>query len=158
MEKKESVLSWKHIFTIVCGSALYSLGFAMFLFPNSISGGGVSGLGLIFITLTQVGSVGSFVLICNIPLFVLGYKQFGKHFFYGSLIGMLASSILIDVFAYFPPVYAEPLLAAICGGAIVGIGLGLVFGSDASTGGVDIIVRLLKRKIPHMSVGRILLM
>lgn len=142
---------------IVLGSALFALGFSVFLRPNHINGGGLSGVALIVSELTGLQSIGAFVLACNIPLFLLGWRQIGRRFFLGSLLGMLVSSILIDVFALLPGISAEPLLAGLYGGVLIGIGLGLVFGRGASTGGMDIVARLVKRKLRHAPIGRIML-
>lgn len=141
---------------ISLGSALFALGFDLFLRPNEINGGGLSGLALLFSEVTGFQALGTFVLVCNIPLFFLGWKHIGRRFFWGSLLGMLVSSILIDVFVLLPGVQTEPLLAGLYGGVLVGAGLGVVFVRGASTGGMDIVGRLIKRKMRHAPIGRIM--
>lgn len=142
---------------ILLGSALYALGFDLFLQPSHINGGGLSGLGQVFAALTGFDAIGVFVLVANIPLFLLGWKKLGRRFFLGSLLGMVSSSLLIDVFAALPAVEVEPLLAGLCGGALAGIGLGVVFLRNASTGGTDILARLMKRRMRHLPIGRLML-
>ena len=142
---------------IALGGALYALGFDLFLRPNSINGGGLSGLALIVSELTGLQAIGAFVFFCNIPLFLFGWKHLGRYFFLSSLWGMLISSTLIDVFTMLPGVKTEPLLAGLYGGVLIGGGLGLVFLRGASTGGTDIAARLVKRKLRHAPIGQIML-
>ncbi len=142
---------------ILLGSAVYALGFDLFLQPSHINGGGLSGLGQVFAALTGFDAIGAFVLVVNIPLFLLGWRKLGRRFFLGSLLGMVASSVFIDVFAALPGVEAEPLLAGLCGGAMVGVGLGVVFLRNASTGGTDIAARLVKRRMRQIPIGRLML-
>ena len=91
----------------------------------------------------------------NLPLFALGGVKIGKRFFAGSLIGMLLLTTLIDVFTLLPVPETEPLIGALYGGVLCGVGLGLVFSTGASTGGSDIIVRLLKLRYQHVPIGTI---
>lgn len=147
----------ENLLGIAVGSALFALGFALFLEPNQIHAGGVSGLSLLIAAALGRGSVGLISLIINIPLFILGYRHIGRRFFYGSLLGMALSSVLIDVFAAIPMVDTEPLVSVLFGGALCGFGLGLVFHAGASTGGTDIAGRLLKRKFRSFSMGRLMM-
>ena len=142
---------------IVLGAAMFSLGFSLFLEPYHINVGGVSALAQLTVQLTGVGSVGLAALFLNVPLFILGWHSIGRRFFWGSLLGMLTSSVLLDVFSLLPPIATEPLLAALCGGALCGFGLGVVFCSGASTGGSDILGRLLRRRLRGMSMGTVML-
>lgn len=146
---------YRWIGATVFGSAVFSAGFACFLQPNDMSPGGISGLALVAVELLGFGSVGLFSILLNLPLFVLGGLKIGKRFFVGSLLGMLLSSALIDVLSAmaFPPV--EPMLGILYGGVLCGLGLGLVFVSGTSTGGSDILVRLLKLKYRNVPIGQI---
>lgn len=142
----------------VAGSALFALGFALFLIPNDINTGGISGLAMIVKELTGFGSVGTLTLIMNIPLFLIGGLRIGKRFFAGSLIGMVVSSVLMDVFALIPFSTPEPLIGGLYGGVLCGAGLGLVFMAGASTGGSDILVRLIKKRYRNLPIGSISIM
>ena len=142
------------VYTVI-GSALFALGFALFLVPNNINTGGVSGLAMILRKLLGFGSVGVLTMAINIPLFLLGGAKIGKQFFWGSLIGMVVSSVLIDVFGYIPVSSSETMIGALYGGVLCGAGLGMVFVAGASTGGSDIMVRLLKKKYRNVPIGRI---
>jgi uncharacterized membrane-anchored protein YitT (DUF2179 family) len=139
----------------VLGSAVFALGFALFLLPNDMNAGGISGLAQIIVQLTGVGTVGFFSIIINLPLFILGGMKIGKRFFLGSLLGMILSSVLIDLFVQFPAPQIDPLVATLYGGAICGLGLGVVFICGTSTGGSDILVRLLKLRWRHVPIGQI---
>lgn len=135
------------------GCALFALGFDLFLMPGGMNAGGLSGLAMVFVHLTDLGSVGTVTALMNIPLFVLAGMKIGKKFFVGSLVGMAFSSAFIDLFVLLPVPQVEPLLGALYGGLICGVGLGFVFAAGVSTGGSDIIVRLLKLKWRHVPIG-----
>ncbi len=138
---------------ILLGCVFFGLGFDLFLEPNALNAGGVSGLAMILVHWLKVGSVGSFAVIMNLPLFILGGIKVGKKFFVGSLIGMLGLSAALDALAVLPVPDVDPLLATLYGGVLCGIGIGIVFANGASTGGSDIVVRLLKRKFQNMPIG-----
>ena len=149
---------WKKfgwIAVTVAGSLVFSLGFAFFLQPNDLSPGGISGLSLVLVELLGFGSVGTWSILINMPLFVLGGIKIGKRFFAGSLLGMLLSSVMIDVFAMIDIAPVDPLLSVLYGGVVCGLGLGAVFISGTSTGGSDILVRLLKLRWRHVPIGQI---
>ena len=143
------------IVATVLGSAVFALGFSLFLQPNDMNPGGISGLAMVAVELLGFGSTGTLSILINLPLFVLGGLKIGKRFFAGSLLGMLLSSVLIDGFAKLPFPVTEPLVAALYGGVICGLGLGIVFMSGTSTGGSDILVRLLKLKYRNVPIGQI---
>ena len=145
----------KWIILTLLGSAVFALGFALFLEPNEINTGGISGLAMVMVKLTGVGTVGLFSILMNIPLFLIGGLKIGKRFFFGSLIGMLVSSALIDAFAMIPFVTQEPLVGGLYGGVLCGAGIGMVFTAGTSTGGSDILVRLLKRRSRNVPIGGI---
>ncbi len=146
---------WKWVLATVLGSAVFALGFSLFLQPNDISPGGISGLAMVAVELLGFGSTGMLSIVINLPLFILGGMKIGKRFFVGSLLGMLLSSVLIDALAFLPFPVTEPLMAAIYGGVLCGLGLGVVFMSGTSTGGSDILIRLLKLKYRNVPIGQI---
>ena len=140
---------------ILLGCAVFALGFNLFLVPNGLNAGGLSGLAMALVHLTGIGTVGLVTAAVNLPLFALGGMKIGKQFFWGSLIGMLGVSLLIDLFALLPVPETEPLIGALYGGLLCGAGLGVVFATGASTGGSDIVVRLLKLRFQHLPIGTI---
>ena len=153
MENLREKYGW--ILATVLGSAIFAFGFAIFLAPGDLNAGGISGLAMIVVEILGVGSVGALSILLNLPLFILGGMKIGKRFFFGSMIGMVLSSVLIDLFALYSIPMPEPLLAVLYGGVICGIGLGMVFVSGTSTGGSDILIRLLKLKYRNVPIGQI---
>lgn len=138
---------------LVIGDVLFALGFNLFLSPHGLNAGGLSGLAMVLVHFLGFGTVGVVTAVVNLPLFIIGGKKLGKHFFFGSLLGMSVLSLAIDLLAWLPVPEVDPLVAALYGGVACGIGLGLVFASGASTGGSDIIVRLLKLRYRHIPIG-----
>ncbi len=153
MKKLWDKIGW--IIATVVGSALFAAGFAVFLQPNNVNSGGISGLAMVIVELLGFGKVGTVSILINLPLFILGGVKIGRRFFAGSLLGMVLSSALIDAFAAFPMPQTEPLIGALYGGVVCGLGLGVVFVSGTSTGGSDILVRLLKLKYRNVPIGQI---
>ena len=155
MKKLWDKVGW--ILLTVIGSAIFGAGYAIFLGPNNLNAGGISGLSAIIVQLVNPNgaipfiSVGILTIAINLPLFAVGGMKIGKRFFFGSLIGLGISSVIMD---YFPiALTLEPLLAALYGGVVTGFGLGLVFMAGTSTGGSDIVVRLVKLKAKNTNIG-----
>ena len=153
MRKLWHELKW--VGATILGSAMFAAGFALFLQPNNMNSGGISGLAMVVVELLDFGSVGTLSILINLPLFLLGGIKIGKRFFLGSLLGMVLSSVLIDMIAVFPMPQTDPLIGAIYGGVVCGLGLGIVFTAGTSTGGSDILVRLLKLKFRNVPIGQI---
>jgi len=145
--------SW--VASTIFGSAIFALGFALFLSPNDMNPGGISGLSQVLVELLGFGSVGTLAILINLPLFLLGGVKIGRKFFFGSLIGMTLSNTLIDLFALLPFPVVEPLMGVVYGGVLGGFGLGVVFLAGTSTGGSDILVRLLKLRYRNVPIGQI---
>ena len=136
---------------ITLGAVIYALAFDWFVAPNQIAMGGVTGLAQIVNALVPVLPVGVLSILVNVPLFLAGWRLLGGRLLVSSLYAMAVSSLAIDVIAWmhtFPPM--DPILATLYGGAGMGVGLGLVFSQGATTGGTDIIGKLLK--LPDMVV------
>lgn len=150
--KKLAVL-WPIVWRTVLGCAMFGVGFNLFLEPNGLNAGGIAGLAMAVVHLFDFGSVGLITLLVNLPLFAIAGIKIGKKFFFGSLFGMACISGFIDLFALLPKPTTEPLVGALYGGVICGLGLGLVFSAGVSTGGSDIIVRLLKMKWRNVPIG-----
>ena len=153
METIRQKYGW--IISTLLGSFIFALGFDLFLAPNDLNSGGISGLSVIIVELLGFGSVGTLSILINLPLFALGGIKIGRRFFIGSLVGMITSSVFIDLLALLPAPQSEPLLGALYGGVICGAGLGMVFTAGTSTGGSDILVRLLKLRYRNVPIGQI---
>ncbi len=144
------------VLTILVGAALYSIGFDLFWKPAALNGGGVSGLSLIIFKITGFASVGIINFLINVPLFVAGRAKLGNRFFIGSCIGMLFSSVTLDLFDRIdPPQLDNIFLPIIYGGIVCGLGVGLIVRAGATAGGSDILIRLIKMKRQNASVGTI---
>lgn len=148
----------KSYVVITLGSILYALAYNIFYAPNLVAMGGLTGLGQVLNALIPVLPVGTTVFVMNVPLFFLGWKFIGGHLLVSSLYAMTFSSFAIDVMDMiyqFPPM--DTMLAAIFGGALLGAGIGLVFAKGATTGGTDLIARLLKLKFAWLPMGTLVL-
>lgn len=155
---KKRVLSYCTAYAkIIIGSFLYAAGFQFFLYPNAIATGGVTGVAMIVNYLSGF-PVGVMTLIINIPLFAFSWKKFGLKFIIASLAGTVLTSVFVDLLATLPvEITHEPLLGAIYGGLIKGLGLGLVYHTGATTGGVDIVAKFLRRKYQHINFSTFIL-
>ena len=139
-------------------SVVFALGFDWLYVPNNIGLGGMTALGQIVNFLVPSIPIGTVVLVANIPLFLLGWKFLGGSVLISSLYAMAATSILVDVFASlftFSPI--DPILAAVFGGAITGFAIGVIFAQGATTGGTDLIARLLKLPFGWLPMGKLLM-
>ena len=147
---------WKFVLDylkITLGCAIFGLGFNLFLEPNDLNAGGITGLSMVLVELLGLGTIGIISAVINLPLFAIGGMKIGKKFFIDSLIGMTLLSIFVDAFSFLPKPETEMLLGALYGGVVCGFGLGMVFSVGGSTGGSDIIVRLLKLKYQYVPIG-----
>lgn len=143
---------------ITLGAVIYALAFDWFVAPNQIAMCGVTGLAQIVNALVPVLPVGVLSILVNVPLFLAGWRLLGGRLLVSSLYAMAVSSLAIDVIAWmhtFPPM--DPILATLYGGAGMGVGLGLVFSQGATTGGTDIIGKLLKLKFPWLPIGKLVM-
>lgn len=156
MNKTWEKIGW--VLMTIVGSFIFGAGYAIFLGPNNLNAGGISGLAAIIVQLINPNgtipfvSVGTLTILINLPLFAIGGVKIGKRFFFGSLLGLAVSSLAMD---YLPIgiELEEPLLAALYGAVVTGFGLGIVFMSGTSTGGSDIVVRLVKLKAKNTNIG-----
>ena len=143
---------------ITLASVVYAVGFNWCYVPNTIGFGGVTGMAQIIHTLLPWAPIGTVAIILNIPLFLLGWRLLGGRLLISSLFAMAAGSIFIDLLDslyQFPPM--DPILACIFGGLLVGGSLGVILQQNATTGGTDLIARLLKLPFPWLPVSKLLL-
>ncbi len=139
----------------VLGCLIAGASFSFLTYPNSIVSGGLTGIAQILNLLTGL-PVGVMIIVMNIPLFVVAGRKFGLRFIVYSLIGMLGSSVAIDMFnALHIRLTDDILLAAVYGGLLKGLGYGLIFVTGGTSGGTDILSRLLRRKYGYMQLGTI---
>lgn len=139
---------------IVLGCVIGAAAYPTFLIPNNIAPGGITGVATLINHLLG-WPVGTVSLALNIPLFLVGYRTMGKIFAFRSLVATVLFSVLIDLLP-FRPISEDPLLGTLFGGVILGIGLGLILRGGATTGGTDMIARMVHRRLPFISVGMFL--
>ncbi|CAM5796299.1 MULTISPECIES: YitT family protein [Brevibacillus] len=145
----------KRILFILIGSALFSVGLEIFLVPNHIIDGGIVGISIIIAHLSGL-PLGMFLFLLNLPFLVIGYKQIGKTFAISTLLGVSTMSIVSSLLHDVKGVTEDPLLAAVFGGIILGIGVGLVIRYGGSLDGTEIVAILINKKTPF-SVGEIVM-
>lgn len=157
LQKKLKTFALDLLF-MAAGAALYSISVNMFTSPNQIAPGGVTGLAIIIEFLTEA-PVGMMIFLLNVPLLIIGFIKLGRKMLLRTLAATFFVSVFVDALAPFIPEYTEDkLLAAIFGGVIAGGGLVLVFLRGATTGGSDILARLIQLKWPQLSFGRLILL
>ena len=146
-----------NIFKILLGSVIFAIGIQWFYYPATLVSGGVTGISMIINYLTGF-PIGVTMFVLNIPLFIIAYKNYGFKFMAGSLIGTAASSAAIDLLALVQiSITTQPLLAAVYGGILTGLGLGIVYTTGATTGGTDVIAKLIREKFPYVNFGTVIL-
>jgi uncharacterized membrane-anchored protein YitT (DUF2179 family) len=146
-------LLWKYLWISV-GCVIYALGVALFLDANNVVAGGVTGISMIIGTLTG-WDTGVIIILINVPLFILGFFFFGKKFALSTMYSTVVSSLLIELFDKFIPAphIENYAVAGVIGGALFGLGLGIVFRMGSTTGGSDIVVKILRRKFRYLKTG-----
>lgn len=145
----------RRIVFITIGAMLMAVGLEIFLVPNNIIDGGITGISIIFGHLSGV-PLGVFLFLLNLPFLFIGYKQIGKTFAISTLYGVLVMSIGTFLLHPVPAFTDDTFLAAIFGGVILGVGVGLVIRSGGSLDGTEIVAILINKKIPF-SVGEIVM-
>ncbi len=150
---KKSLLKYP---IILAASLLYAAAIALFLDPNHLAPGGVSGISIIVHRLTQIPT-GTLFLMMNIPLLLLGIWKLGWRVVVSTLVAVVASSVFTDVLAPYGPVTTDPLLAAGVGGGMLALSIGILFKMGATSGGMDILIRVMKLKYKHLKTGSLFL-
>ena len=146
------------LLVITLGSAAYALGFVWCYAPNGIAFGGITGVAQIVNYLIPALPIGVTVIVLNVPLFILGWKLIGGRLLVSSLYAMFISSVFIDALTPLREWKSmDPLLACIFGGLLLGLSLGLIFQQGATTGGTDLMARLLKLKLAWLPMGKLLM-
>ncbi|WHY75561.1 YitT family protein [Neobacillus sp. WH10] len=145
----------QRILLITIGAILMSVGLEIFLVPNNVIDGGITGISIMLSYLTG-WKLGIFLFIFNIPFIFLGYKQIGKTFAFSTLYGIIILSIGTTLLHPVPAFTQDILLATVFGGIVLGIGVGLVIRYGGSLDGTEILAILFNNKLPF-SVGEIIM-
>lgn len=133
-----------------------AIGVALFLLPNKLSAGGVSGLATIIYYLFNI-PMGITIVLINVPIFLFAFYRLGKQVFINSIIGTISLSIFIDLFDKYESITSNGLLACIYGGILIGIGTGIVLRANSSTGGSDLFSQIIKSYNSSIPMGKIII-
>ncbi len=147
----------KNFCMMTFGALLYAGAVSLFLDPNALAPGGITGISIILNRLFTV-ETGTWIFLLNIPIFILGAWKFGIRFIVSTIYCTTLVSVGANLLAPIGAVTDDPLLASIAGGGLTALALGWVFKSGATTGGMDIVVKVLRTKIPHLKTGSLYLM
>ena len=152
--------AFKNFLLITLGCVLYSVGFVLFISPNNLAPGGVTGISVILSKFIPLGE-GTLILLMNVPLLIIGLWKFGKSFLVQTVYATVISALMMEGISFIISISGvdlipttDPMLAGIVGGVVVGSGMGLIFRCGGTTGGTDIIVKLVKLRFPHIRTGK----
>lgn len=140
-------------------SILYAIGFQLFIVPNFLAPGGFSGVSVLLNHVFPIVPTGTFLLLLNVPILLIGLWKFGVKFSISTCYCTILTSVLMTILEYLgkPIVSDDIFLGCVCGGALVGFSLGKIFRHGATTGGMDIIVKLIRLKVPHLKTNQVFL-
>lgn len=155
-KKKSLVKALKSLCFTVGGTALTGFAISVFLTPNKIVCGGVSGISTILYQTVNFAPGLTFAVV-NIALLLFGIKVLGKEFTVKTLFGSGLLSLFVQLFSYLPPITDNVFLSAFFGGTLYGLGIGIAFIAGASTGGTDILSRIIQHYLPQFPIGKLLL-
>lgn len=142
----------KNLVIIAVASLIYAAGISLFLDPNALAPGGVTGIAVILNRLCGI-ETGTLYFILNIPIVLLGIWKFGVRFIAKTFFAITMTSLFTNLLANMQPLTDDLLMAAAVGGVLIAIGVGLIFKAGATTGGTDIIVKILRQKYRHLKTG-----
>ncbi|MBE5865557.1 MAG: YitT family protein [Lachnospiraceae bacterium] len=156
IEKKTPARRALDYLLMTVGAFIYAVGISLFLDPNSLAPGGVTGISIILNRITNI-ETGTLILLLNIPILLLGTWRFGVRFILSTLYCIALTSLFTNVLSAYGPITEDLVLAAVVGGAVLAAGVGIVFKAGGTTGGIDIIIKLLRLKMPHLKTGALYL-
>lgn len=142
---------------IFAGAVLYAFSVALILKPNQLAPGGASGLAIMISYFTGI-KTGTIILILNIPLIISGVRAFGKEFLYGTMFAIFINSIFVNLFEGFPAPLHDMFLASVCGGTLDAVSLGIILRQGGTTGGTDIVAKILRKRMPQFEMGKLFIL
>ena len=152
---KNSKIEWlKKYIIITAASFVYAAGVSLFIDPNNMAPGGVTGISIILSRVFPI-STGTFILLLNIPILVFAIWKFGLGFTISTIYATVLISSFTNILETFPAATYDRLLAAIAGGMLSAVSIGMIFKVGATTGGMDIIVKALRLRLPHLKTGNL---
>lgn len=137
---------------IALAAGIYAVGISLFLDPNNLAPGGVTGIAVILNRLCGI-ETGTLYLLLNIPIVLLGVWKFGWRFIVKTAYAIVLTSLFTNLLSGRAPLTDDPLLAALAGGVLIASGIGMVFKTGATTGGMDIIIKIIRQKYRHLKTG-----
>lgn len=156
MKNKALHNNLKNLALSIIGPIITAFAISIFYTPNKIVSGGVSGISTILYHLLKIEPGVSFAVI-NALFLLISFKVIGKDFVLKTIMGATLISVFVQLFSVFPPLTDDIVLASIFGSLLYGLGIGITFLSGSSTGGTDILSRLLQYFFPHIKIGKLLL-
>lgn len=154
MSKKNGIII--EILGTILGAIIMAIGISLFLLPNQLSSGGVSGIATIAYYIFNF-PMGIVIATINIPLFLWAFFKLGKEFVLKSIIGTFSLSVFIDIFDKLKPLTQDKFLACIYGGIITGLGSAIILKFHSSTGGSEMISNILKKISPHIRMSYVIM-
>ena len=154
-QKKVWKLIWDYLM-ITIFSFTYAAGISLFLDPNKLAPGGVSGISIMLSRITPIPT-GTWILLLNIPILGLGLWKFGLKFLISTVYCTIVSSAFTNMLAGFGALTTDKVLAAAAGAALMAVSMGMILKAGATTGGVDIIVKVLRLRYRHLKTGNLYL-
>lgn len=158
MNKKSGLVLATDFLMFIVGGIIYSVAVLLFLSANEISPGGLTGIATVLNYLFML-PIGTVMFLLNIPILIIGFMKLGGVFILKTTVSTVIISIILDIAeAFLPVITVAPILASVFGGLLMGLGISIFMLRGATTGGVDIIAKLINRRFPHMTVGRLMLL
>lgn len=157
LNNKKTMKILKNYLTMTVFSITYAVGLSMFLDPNNLVPGGVSGISIMLSRVTPLPT-GTWILLLNIPILALGLWKFGLKMILSTIYCTVVSSVFTNIIAGWGALTTDKLLAAAAGGAVLAVSVGMIFRSGGTTGGMDIIVKILRLKYRHLKTGNLFLL
>ena len=150
--KEKAVKNLKNYVILTAAAVIYAVAISLFLDPNNIAPGGVTGISILVNRFTKIPT-GTVNMMINIPIVLLGFWRFGWRFICSTMYVLALITIFINSLAVYGAVTDDLLIAAVLGGALIGVALALVFKAGATTGGIDIIVKVVRTKRRHIKTN-----
>lgn len=150
--KEKAVKNLKNYVILTAAAVIYAVAISLFLDPNNIAPGGVTGISILVNRFTKIPT-GTVNMMINIPIVLLGLWKFGWRFICSTMYALALITIFINSLAVYGAVTDDLLIAAVLGGALIGVALALVFKAGATTGGIDIIVKVVRTKRRHIKTN-----
>ncbi len=153
--KKAFRVIWNYVIITVF-SLTYAVGISLFLDPNNLAPGGVSGISIMLSRITPLPT-GTWIILINIPILALGLWKFGAKFLISTVYCTIVSSTFTNMLSGFPALTTDKLLAAVAGATVIAVSMGMIFKAGATTGGGDIVVKVLRLRYRHLKTGNLYL-